>query len=209
MANIEHADILSANTHEPKHVTLSSISDAGKVITPSSTVAGTSELRSLTFDELDRSAVPHMNLDIIANATTISATIASDTTLHTSADYTDVTLFSEDLTNPSVSLTFNAGTGEITINETGIYRGDLWMSVSSDTASTLVGVRYGIGGNYFPAGSGAVVKGLSKVAGDISDLAGFGEVPLASGQVLTIGVAVDKTSLITIHEAAFTLRRVA
>lgn len=48
----EHVDIESANAHEPKHITTAGTADAGKVITPSDTTAGTSELRLLTESEI-------------------------------------------------------------------------------------------------------------------------------------------------------------
>ncbi|MDY0087122.1 MAG: hypothetical protein RBS78_00990 [Coriobacteriia bacterium] len=47
-----HSGMTHAEVHEPKHITLTLTSDAGKVITPSSTVAGTSELRNLVKSEV-------------------------------------------------------------------------------------------------------------------------------------------------------------
>ena len=209
MANVQHAGLVSAECHEPKLITDTLITDTGKVITPSGTLAGTSELRKLKFSEIDRSTVPHINLEIVNNSSADARTIAGDLTLHTSADYEAITRWTEGLTNPSVGVAFNDVTGEMTISETGIYRGDLWLSASSDTASTLGGVRYAINGNFFPAGASPVVKALTKTAGDIVIFSGFGEVPLTAGQVLTVGFAVNKSASITIHESAFTLRRVA
>lgn len=52
---IQHKDILSNNTHEPRHISSASTSDAGKVITPSSNTAGTSVLRSLEMEDIDLS----------------------------------------------------------------------------------------------------------------------------------------------------------
>ncbi len=67
---ILHKDIQSADCHEPKGITGAATSDAGKVITPSKTVAGTSELRRL--DSTD--------LTMRITALTDAATIASDAT---------------------------------------------------------------------------------------------------------------------------------
>lgn len=53
MADIQHSVITSSDCHEPKHISTSLTSQSGMVITPSSTVAGTSELRNLVFQELD------------------------------------------------------------------------------------------------------------------------------------------------------------
>lgn len=49
---IEHRNIPSAECHEPKGIDTAGIADTGKVITPSSTVPGTSELRRLTLEDL-------------------------------------------------------------------------------------------------------------------------------------------------------------
>ena len=49
---IQHSQIQSEDCHEPKHITNAVVGDAGKVITPSGTTAGTSELRRLASTEL-------------------------------------------------------------------------------------------------------------------------------------------------------------
>lgn len=49
---IQHSQIQSADCHEPKHITVATTSDAGKVITPSATTSGTSVLRQLASAEL-------------------------------------------------------------------------------------------------------------------------------------------------------------
>lgn len=53
MANLEHTALNSSQVHEPKHITSATTSDAGKVITPSGSTNGVSELRLLQLDELD------------------------------------------------------------------------------------------------------------------------------------------------------------
>lgn len=50
---VEHVDISSSQCHEPKHISVASTADTGKVITASSSVNGTSEFRKLTFNDLD------------------------------------------------------------------------------------------------------------------------------------------------------------
>lgn len=52
MADVQHVDIQSADCHEPKHITDAVVADTGKVITPSSTLEGESELRFLTYTDL-------------------------------------------------------------------------------------------------------------------------------------------------------------
>lgn len=51
MPNVQHSSLASADCHEPKHVSGTTVADAGKVITPAAT-AGTSELRKLRADEI-------------------------------------------------------------------------------------------------------------------------------------------------------------
>lgn len=49
----EHSTIPHANTHEPKWMTISTTVDTGKIITPSSSTSGVSELRRLTDVDMD------------------------------------------------------------------------------------------------------------------------------------------------------------
>lgn len=51
--SILHSAIQHADCHEPRHITTAGIVDAGKVITPSSSVAGTSVLRKLVVADID------------------------------------------------------------------------------------------------------------------------------------------------------------
>ena len=52
MANLEHTALISAQVHEPKHITGATTSDTGKVITPDNAVDNVSELRYLHLDEI-------------------------------------------------------------------------------------------------------------------------------------------------------------
>jgi len=52
MANVEHVDIASANCHEPKHITISTTADSGKIITADSSVSGTSEFRAIKESDI-------------------------------------------------------------------------------------------------------------------------------------------------------------
>ncbi len=57
MANIEHSTLGHDKVHEPKHITIATVEDAGKVITPSGATNGVSVLRKIGIHELDASAV--------------------------------------------------------------------------------------------------------------------------------------------------------
>ena len=53
MANIEHSTMGHSSVHEPKHITISTTADAGKVITNSSATNAVSVYRKLGVHELD------------------------------------------------------------------------------------------------------------------------------------------------------------
>lgn len=58
MAIIQHVDLPSHLCHEPKHISTATTNDSGKVITPSSTNSGTSQLRYLKIEEIDSGSIP-------------------------------------------------------------------------------------------------------------------------------------------------------
>jgi len=68
----QHNAILNADCHEPKHITDALTSDSGKVITPSSTLAGQSDLRRLVHADLSDTA------NYSTYADTLAALIAND-----------------------------------------------------------------------------------------------------------------------------------
>ena len=208
MADVQHKDLATADCHEPKLISATTTGDAGKVLTPSSTVAGTSQLRKLKPSELDYADVDHINIEIIGNTTPDAIVIAGDLTLHTSADYDVITRFTEDLDNAKSGFTFNNSTGEMTFAQTGTYKLHAWLSVSSDTITTLFGMRYGIAGDYFPEGTAPVAKGTASAVGDIIQLSIDTEIVGTVAEVLTIGIASNKGVNLTIHEAGLVLRRV-
>lgn len=55
MADIQHVELPDSLLHEPKHIKIATTSDSGKVITPSSTTAGVSELRYLDVGDIANS----------------------------------------------------------------------------------------------------------------------------------------------------------
>lgn len=52
MANVEHSDLAHAEAHEPKHISINGTGASGQIITNSSSSAGVSEYRRLTFADL-------------------------------------------------------------------------------------------------------------------------------------------------------------
>lgn len=132
-----HSTIESADCHEPKHITTAGTADAGKVITPSDSTAGTSELRLLTESEIsEKTEYLTLWFDDLSTATTRyvvapfdgtltgvysvlqAATTGADTTLTVSIDGVNV--------NPAT----------ITITQSGSAAGDV-DSVSPTTLNTF------------------------------------------------------------------------
>ncbi len=171
----EHDTIQHADTHEPKHITTSSTSDTGKVITPSGTTGGTSELRKLEATELATtsgaegevltviSGVPTWQLgggslfgdmDFRANTVETSIGAVSTPVLVTGATLTTpAPLFTQGVID---SVTFsNTGNNEkLTVPIAGIYE----ISVSASIQGVVAGAKdftFGFAVNTTPVGSHA------------------------------------------------------
>ena len=72
MADLEHDVLTTSEVHEPKHITGNGTAASGKVITNSSTVAGTSEYRSLKSGDITE-------VDVYIGGYERDSTIAEDT----------------------------------------------------------------------------------------------------------------------------------
>jgi len=197
----EHSTIANADCHEPKHVTDALTSDAGKVVTPSSTTAGTSELRQLTRDELSDYVEHYGQQTISGNTTTIAVTAAVDATLGTATDYMQVTgIF--DAIPGGLNNGVTQQTNQLTVAQTGVYRIEIYANTSASTASTVVGFRFAVNGT---VGVSRQPKNLMKTAGDVQNGAAHGFISLTANDVLTLWIASDTTSNITIEDAVFQL----
>lgn len=71
----DHRTLASADVHEPKWITTATTADTGKVITPSSSTSGVSELRKLLMADLDSSSV-------VQNVTPIAASTVTQQTVN-------------------------------------------------------------------------------------------------------------------------------
>lgn len=54
----QHSALTGSSLHEPKYIQTAATSDAGKVITPSASTAGTGDLRQLTLAEITAKSEP-------------------------------------------------------------------------------------------------------------------------------------------------------
>lgn len=203
MADVEHVDIASANAHEPKHITLASTGDTGKVITSSSVTASISEFRLLTPFELDKTLQHTIQLLLKNNAVILATTGAS---IYSTGSYNDITLLIEDTLSPKRGFDFNSGTGFITVNQTGLYRVSVSMSVSTSVI-TNVGLAMAVDGDFFSTNLPPVTAALP-ATGDMHVLASSFEVNLTLAEVVNFGLAASVTSNLTIHDAVVSIRRV-
>tara|TARA_Y100000114_G_scaffold43216_1_gene38649 strand:- start:2453 stop:2947 length:495 start_codon:yes stop_codon:yes gene_type:complete len=148
----EHNTLTGSQLHEPKGIDSASTSDAGKVLTPSSSTAGEGELRKLLESEIN-SKVCYITLDIddVSTAGSVylplnfSGTITSiSSVLHGTIATADTTL------TPKISGT-NITDGALTLEYSGSAEGDLdsstptanntftsanYLEVETDGAST-------------------------------------------------------------------------
>lgn len=197
----EHSTIVHADTHEPKHITTSSTSDTGKIITPSGTSSGTSELRNLDRAELSDYFEHYGQQIITANSTALSLTAATDSTLQSTSDYTQVTGIFDAVPHGHKN-GVTQQTNQLTVVQDGIYRIELYANTSSDATSTVCGFRFAIDG---VIGVSRQPKHLMKTAGDINNAAAFGFISLSASEVVTLFIAADKTCNLTIEDAVFQL----
>lgn len=208
MPDIQHASLGSADVHEPKHITLATTADAGKVITPSSTTNGISTLRKLnSTDIVDNNfsqAFAYGGKTVKNNATVFAIPAAVDTTFNTASDFTQVTGIFE---NPDVHVASGVTlqTNTVTVPYTGIYIIHHWAVVSSNNATTDIAFNLGV--------NGAVSTDrptITRVIGanDRMLSAAHAYVALTAGAVLSLHVASSTTSNIRIHQARFSVELV-
>lgn len=145
MAELQHKNIPNAQLHEPKRIAAATTADAGKILTPSSSTNGESELRNLDYTELDNAPTiftPEYASAIVSNASS-TFNIASGN-LDTDGDYDNITsAYASDLglgadfgtTNPS----------QFTVNTSGVYKLSITISgtvQNTGTGEAIVAFKY-------------------------------------------------------------------
>lgn len=145
---IEHSTITSANCHEPKHITSATTADTGKVITPSDTVNGTSELRLLTAGDIAASGRTKWagwgfwEDSSHTSGSPFSPTVKTQLTVDGAGTLTDVT----EISPGSVSW-WNTTTNKIQVDNAGdLYLVTLHFHGETGTASSYVEVELDVGG---------------------------------------------------------------
>jgi hypothetical protein len=123
----EHVNTQHVDTHEPRHITISTTADTGKVITPSATTSGESELRQLDSTEIQKKRIAvtaHFN-DITTGAidsTWVVSPVTGDIVAIDSVIHTDITTANEIITCRIGGVAI--ATGTITIDFSGSAAGD-------------------------------------------------------------------------------------
>lgn len=136
----DHRFALSSEVHEPKHITNSTTSDSGKVITPSSSVSNKSELRYLSLGDLsdggnvlslqdlvDNDAINYQGWENVEDGLITTPSIVVDTT------YTQLTIDDEDQVNGTEA-------GHLPKSIRGL--GNLWDTASSKITPIAEGDTY-------------------------------------------------------------------
>jgi hypothetical protein len=139
---VEHVTIQHADCHEPKHITISTTSDAGKVITPSSSTSGVSTLRYLNINEVDSTGIPAGNYLTSDGAGGFTGSVPTNVQATSSLSGSALTVPNGTFVKvPFSSIDFQAGTWSIVSNSLiipsdGTYRIDysatVHLTVSSD-----------------------------------------------------------------------------
>ena len=198
----DHRTLVSADVHEPKHISDSTSADAGKVITPLS--GGTSELRYLTPQEV---GINYYYGEIEADniTATISMTAATDPTLHDPADF--VLLNSSRIATvygQNFGITYDGVNNTMNVPVGGIYRVGGWFNLESSVNNTKVAIKYTLNGT--PV-SGVLITDIG-AAGRTQNISGFGLVALSADDDIGVSLASDKTADITITDMRLNLELV-
>lgn len=136
------------------------------------------------------------------NSTSIAVTAASDPTLHSPADFIQITGIWD-----AIPHGYNNGvtqqTNQLTVGRSGVYRIAAWTTYTCSTNNTTVGIRFAVNG----------VISLSRtpsnrvtVSNDKRQIAAHGIHFFAAGDVITLWVASDTTTNVTFIDTVFSLQ---
>ena len=130
----EHNTLTGSSLHEPKGIDTASTSDAGKVLTPSSSAAGTGELRKLVESEINsKTAYVTARFDDVSTAGDIYIPCGFAGTVTAIHTVINGTLATADVTLTAKVNNVAMTNGAVTIAFSGSAAGDL------DTASPSAG----------------------------------------------------------------------
>lgn len=136
---------------------------------------------------------------ITQNATVKAMTAAVDPTLSTNSDYSQITgIFNATPDGENSGVTQQTNT--FTIALAGVYRIEVWASVSTSVNNTQLALKFGINGTI---GLGRRPKLFIRNTGEVHTLGAFGYHHFDAGDVISIWVASDKTGNLLFEDAVF------
>ena len=205
MANKQHVDITDPNIHEPKGV---SSAPVNQVYVANGTGSGTwkkidsASLKGLAGDGgvgnlrlltdgtngiklITDSVYGSMTMTANTNAFTVAA--AADATLNTNTDYVLYTGTGAPWAAGTEMYGVAFSTNRLTVATTGVYRIDLWATISGyPTNTSKISVKYRVNGTTFSARH---PLSRSTAAADVGSVAGFGLLALNAGDYIQLYVA--------------------
>lgn len=225
MADIQHVAITDPNIHEPKGASSAGLGSvyvsngAGtgtwkKIDSPTisgiSGDGGSSNLILVTngtngFTLKTRAA--YGGMVVTNNTNNFSLTAATDPTLATNSDYTLFSGTGAPLAASGIEFGDVAfSTDRITVGVAGIYRVNLWTTISGYPTNTAkVAMKYRLNGSVFGPRR---VMSKSNSAGDAGNLSGFGLITLAANDYIQLMAASSATGSLVITDLNFTLELV-
>lgn len=148
------------------------------------------------------SGVHYGTRSITNNSSLIAKTAATDPTLVSNTDYTQVTAIFSALPD-GVLRGITQQTNSLTVTRAGVYEIMLWASLTSSANNTNVAFKFAVNGAI-----NLVRRPMARldVAGQIGSVCANGLVNLAVGDVITLWLASTTTANIKIQDAVFSLK---
>lgn len=148
------------------------------------------------------SGVHYGTRTITNNSSLIAKTAASDPTLVSNTDYTQVTAIFDALPN-GVIRGITQQTNSLTIDRAGVYEVMLWASMSCSTANTNIAFKFAVNGSI-----SLTRRPIARldVANQIGSVCANGLVQLNAGDVVTLWVASTTSNNLRIYDAVFSLK---
>lgn len=214
-----HRDLPASQCHEAKQIIEALTSDAGKVITPSSTNPGEGVLRFLAPADIDGLSAEQGVQDgrltaleaatlkayggktINSNATAITLAAAVDPLFNDAGDYVEVTGIYE---SPDIAPFKNVGslTNRLEVEVTGLYAIHFWATLQSDVNSNIVAFNFGVNG---AVQTDRPVKVRAPNSTDPVSGAAHAYINLTAGQEISLHIAAKLASDVTISNGRVSL----
>lgn len=136
------------------------------------------------------------------NSSLIAKTAATDPTLVSNTDYTQVTAVWEAI-GGGINRGITQQANSLTINRAGAYEIQLWASVSTSSNNVNIAFKFAVNGTI-----SLVRRPIVRldVANNIGSLCANGLVQLAAGDIITLWIASTVTTNVRIYDAVLSLK---